>query len=695
MSERVSDPKNEVDIKAVLKKYIEIKADYDHLAEYLKDLFSEIAAKLNIYPIIQGRAKSLESLAEKIQRTGKNYKDPIKEITDFCGVRFITHTLDEVDKVTNVLTDYFNISEKDSEDKQEKLAYKEFGYLSRHYIITLRSDIDRKVPPELLNLNAELQLRTMAQHIWADIYHELGYKNEFQLPERWERNFARVAALLENLDDIFQTIKNEIGSVENDYGAYMSNQKLTELAKRLEILLEIDENNVQVLQRLVKAYVSIADQKSRVRVERIYRKYKDLADSSAPILRMVGMSMCKNENHKYDSDKYNEGLNLLKEAINRNTYDVEALCNLGGIYFKYKNRSKENLQLSRDNYKKAHNIKPEDPYPLNNYIACEILLNNSIDTVEYFNPLIKKALKVCRKQIEVKTNLPWALYDTGMFNLYLNKPEESLEYYAKALKYSSESWMAGTSRSRIEEFISKKIVPDRFVIINNFLKTGEWVLPGNDKSNGFEIDAMNPFVGDKNLISSRILIIAGGCGNLEENYKEKLKTLSEKINAFDQGTVISGGTKSGVAEIAGDLQKSSGNIYTIGYLPPEGIVKEMGDEIHPEYKYLRYTKGKTFSFLEPVTFWLDFLSAGGNPESVKLIGFNGGKISGCEYAAALAFGARVGIIKNSGRKADELLKDSFWKEYLADSVSDISEGKNLFSLDIESDDVERFLKIEL
>jgi ppGpp synthetase/RelA/SpoT-type nucleotidyltranferase len=44
---------------------------------------------------------------------------------------------------------------------------------------------------------AELQLRTLAQHMWADVYHEMGYKNEFQLPQRWERDFAGAAAILE------------------------------------------------------------------------------------------------------------------------------------------------------------------------------------------------------------------------------------------------------------------------------------------------------------------------------------------------------------------------------------------------------------------------------------------------------------------------------------------------------------------
>jgi len=47
---------------------------------------------------------------------------------------------------------------------------------------------------------------------------------------------------------------------------------------------------------------------------------------------------------------------------------------------------------------------------------------------------------------------------------------------------------------------------------------------------------------------------------------------------------------------------------------------------------------------------------------VRLLGFNGGRISAVEYAVAAAFGARVGIVEGSGRAAAEFLADPLWTE---------------------------------
>src|SRR5207249_4317026 len=110
----------------------------------------------------------------------------------------------------------FALDPINSADHEEKLAFREFGYLSKHFIIQL------KEPPRelrhLKDLKAELQLRTLAQHVWAAVYHDLGYKNEFQLPKRWEREFARLAALLENCDTNLQEIKEAMGTYESSYG---------------------------------------------------------------------------------------------------------------------------------------------------------------------------------------------------------------------------------------------------------------------------------------------------------------------------------------------------------------------------------------------------------------------------------------------------------------------------------------------
>ena len=170
----------------------------------------------------------------------------------------------------------------------------------------------------------------------------------------------------------------------------------------------------------------------------------------------------------------------------------------------------------------------------------------------------------------------------------------------------------------------------------------------------------------------------------------------DKITGFE-GIIVTGGPKSGISNMIGELQEeydknNIGKLTTIAYLPDKNsdVVKECIDKRYHEY---RYTEGTDFSLLEALTFWEDFLSSGSNPEQVKLIGFNGGKISASEYRIALALGAKVGIIQDSGGEADKLIYDPLWKEYQI-KISEVNKGdKNLYVLDLKSNDVKEFLQI--
>jgi hypothetical protein len=54
------------------------------------------------------------------------------------------------------------------------------------------------------------------------------------------------------------------------------------------------------------------------------------------------------------------------------------------------------------------------------------------------------------------------------------------------------------------------------------------------------------------------------------------------------------------------------------------------------------------------------MAAGIQPSQVKLLGINGGMIAAIEYRIALALGATVAIIEESGREAAKLFYDSDW-----------------------------------
>jgi putative GTP pyrophosphokinase len=88
-----------------------------------------------------------------------------------------------------------------------------FGYLSQHYIAWLKPE--RTILPEyraFSDCKVEIQIRSISQHAWAEIEHDLGYKSETAIPRDIRRRFSRLAGLLEIADREFEGIQDELAS---------------------------------------------------------------------------------------------------------------------------------------------------------------------------------------------------------------------------------------------------------------------------------------------------------------------------------------------------------------------------------------------------------------------------------------------------------------------------------------------------
>ena len=60
------------------------------------------------------------------------------------------------------------------------------------------------------SLRAEIQIRSVLQHAWAEIEHDLGYKADVALSRNIRREFARIASMLETADNAFIAIRDEL-----------------------------------------------------------------------------------------------------------------------------------------------------------------------------------------------------------------------------------------------------------------------------------------------------------------------------------------------------------------------------------------------------------------------------------------------------------------------------------------------------
>lgn len=194
-----------------VEKYKELKPIYEGFSQSLIVLLKSILDANNIkFHLIEGRSKEIESFKNKIETKKGKYSNPLKEIMDLCGVRIIVYYQTDIDKIDSLIRENFEVDLNNSVDKSTILKSNEFGYLSNHYIVKINSV--RSHLPEWIKfkeLNAEIQLRTVLQHSWAAISHELEYKSKFDIPDLLKRKLFRLAGLFELADEQFVQVKQK------------------------------------------------------------------------------------------------------------------------------------------------------------------------------------------------------------------------------------------------------------------------------------------------------------------------------------------------------------------------------------------------------------------------------------------------------------------------------------------------------
>ena len=199
-------------LQADLSRFrLEYSCGMDEVATKINILRQEFDQTHHYKPIehVKTRLKSMESLAEKVSRTGcePNFDAVRERIRDIAGIRVVCTFVEDTYRVSQILLQQPDITLL---DKKDYIANpKPNGYQSLHLIVAVPvflSDRSIQVP-------VEVQIRTIAMDFWASIEHQIHYKYAGSVPDHLRENLLEVAKSASALDAQMGELRDEVRSL--------------------------------------------------------------------------------------------------------------------------------------------------------------------------------------------------------------------------------------------------------------------------------------------------------------------------------------------------------------------------------------------------------------------------------------------------------------------------------------------------
>lgn len=227
--------------RLIIEQYRKERASFIRLDEIVYNKLCSLVKEAEIQTLsIEHRVKTEESLAGKLVRKGDWYQS-LSDITDIFGARIICFFNDEVDKLGKIIEENFVVDWENSSDKRALIKVNSFGYLSLHYTCYIAKDAG--YPDDVCEKKFEVQLRTILQHTWAQIEHDIGYKSEFGLPREYARGFSRVAGILEVADDEFIRLRDGMKEYTQDIRERIKENHADDVALNMVSIKEFVSHN--------------------------------------------------------------------------------------------------------------------------------------------------------------------------------------------------------------------------------------------------------------------------------------------------------------------------------------------------------------------------------------------------------------------------------------------------------------------
>lgn len=674
-----------------VRQFVGLQPTYELLCELLEQALLDLVADMPGRPVVSVRCKTLSSLAGKFHRNQQKYSRPFEQITDLAGGRILAMTEGELAEVCRRIENSgaFIIDVRNSLDALERLKPMEFGYRGRHFVMEFSGERinGRPVSDAFLGKRFEVQVKTILQHAWAEVEHDRAYKARSQVPPAIRRELGRVAALLERADQSFQEMSALLDRFADDAGG--ARGFLEEQLDVQQAILEACTNNLPPEQRALRLR---QDPALPLRIARLGRALgkPGAATTALSILADEGHAECMLELgidalRQDQPDRARELLSLpalAKPGALPPHLELQRLLTLAESHL-HSEPAAAGAALSD-----AARLAPCDPQVTSWMLECALVTKRDADLLPLMQGAIVAGLQECHQRISFGVQASRIRFDLGRLELYRcpQAPWEAMSAYAAAIAEAEDCTILEQERLAVGRILAA-LSPSRparhdprmrgfawaeaLLQVAGVAKARKILETGDDRLTAAQKRLAQEMAGRslKQFASANppqfqapVLIVAGGADGLSSAGRSEFIGLLSPALADFAGAIIGGGTVSGISGVAADVAiKVAPQSARIGYVPAR---RPAGDAVHPGYSTLIELDDSGYTPLGPLQTWADLLQAGVPAEHVRLLGFNGGALSMFEFQLALACGARVATVRGSGRKADELQHDPFWRDRL-------------------------------
>lgn len=648
--------------------------DYKLYAKILEEVLKKAVDIYAPLGVVQARAKKIESFSEKIIRKDK-YKNPLQDMTDLCGARAIVHFESQVVAVSNFIRENFEVDEANSIDVKTRLNVGEFGYRSVHYIVTPAKDeiLGVAIPKAIQDLKAEIQIRTFNEHVWADILHDRIYKTRINVPKQWQRESARLAALLEEVDNSFVKISETLDQFSVNYRPTPDIAKLENEIFVLKTLIEI---NPGINDKTIENWLKLAV------IYNLQGRWDDIITLLTPLHSVIdlltktdfigrlkyelGYALCiKNKNQPKGSD-FGKGTLLVEESLQLFADDPVFYLDISKASFLlskiYTLKGSSHDEISRL-LMRARKFSPENPYYMLHSIVEKLGAQSFCPTdVDEYASSLREIIAKCKEHIEIGIETVDAFISIAISNWLLGDENEGIRdlivlmYLVRLQKvpYSEDSFTDGI------EMLKKIGETKKSAVLSGILNLICWKICKNAEAK----TSLEKYHNPEATISGNVLIIAGKSGSMEYSQQEEYGNYIKDALRDFEGTVISGGTSTGLPGIVGTLTVKLREIDTVNYNLLGYLPVNIPDKVKQGTGYDKYitSPSESFSFLDAFKYWTDILFSDVPLEKILLLGINGKVISELEYSFALSLGINLALVDKSGGAADNIMQNPVWAQ---------------------------------